>query len=62
MSFVDVEALDFEPPPKRRFIQTNDGSILENEIHINGIPGIRGIFKGYFAGNPPAVLGHVDAR
>lgn len=60
---VAVDGLDFEPPlPKRRFIQTSDASVLENEIHINGLVRSRGVFKGYFAGNPPAVLGRVDAR
>lgn len=54
---------DYGPPlPKRRFIQANDVDHLENGIHLNGIGRTRGIFKGYFAGNPPAVLSGVDAR
>lgn len=48
--------------PKRRFLQTTETDVVENGITSLDPIRNRTVFKGYYAGSPPALLGRVDAR
>lgn len=48
--------------PKRRFLQPPEMDVIENGVSAIDATRNRTIFKGYYAGSPPALLGRVDAR
>ncbi|KAI4465392.1 muscleblind-like protein [Holotrichia oblita] len=51
---------DYEPLPKRRFCSRTDFTetgVLPPDFHRK-----KAAFRGYFAANPPPMLGHLDAR
>lgn len=61
---VSLESInEFGPSlPKRRFLQAAEAEVIENGLHSTDPTRNRAVFKGYYAGSPPAVLGRVDAR
>lgn len=49
--------------PKRRFLQAaTEADVIENTVSALDPNRNRAVFKGYYAGSPPALLGRVDAR
>lgn len=51
---------DYEPLPKRRFSSRTDFTetgVLPPDFHRK-----KAAFRGYFAANPPPMIGHLDAR